>query len=283
MLVIHVDVRVRPEDVEAFLIETRRNASLSVAEPGVRRFDVLLDEGDTTHVVLSEAYVDQEAADAHKQTDALRALARRRRRDDGAAAQLDAVHRGVPRGGRLVSVRPGAAAEGDVRARPRGRARGACCRPSGGGSCCARAATRRGTAHLLGRRRAGRVVHGHPRADGGRRPRRDRAGAGRGCGRRRRHRRGQRARPGQGGRGAARQRHRSAGPPRGRRPGRADRAAVGAVRRRAHHRGHRRRGDRQRAAALPGARASRPASAARTCCRRSRWSTRCSPWAARPR
>ena len=62
MLVIHVDVRVRPEDVEAFLIETRRNASLSVAEPGVRRFDVLHDEGDTTHVVLSEAYQDQEAA-----------------------------------------------------------------------------------------------------------------------------------------------------------------------------------------------------------------------------
>jgi len=69
MLVIHVDVRVRPDDVEAFLIETRRNASLSVAEPGVRRFDVLLDEGDTTHVVLSEAYQDQEAVDAHKRTE----------------------------------------------------------------------------------------------------------------------------------------------------------------------------------------------------------------------
>ena len=29
MLIVHVDVHVRPDDVEAFLIETRRNASLS--------------------------------------------------------------------------------------------------------------------------------------------------------------------------------------------------------------------------------------------------------------
>ena len=40
----------------------------SVAEPGVRRFDVLQDEADETRVVLSEVYVDQAAADAHKQT-----------------------------------------------------------------------------------------------------------------------------------------------------------------------------------------------------------------------
>jgi quinol monooxygenase YgiN len=68
MLVVHVHVRVKPDTLKEFLVETRRNASLSVAEPGVRRFDVLLDEDDTTHVVLSEAYVDQAAADAHKQT-----------------------------------------------------------------------------------------------------------------------------------------------------------------------------------------------------------------------
>ncbi len=68
MLVVHVHVRVKPEQVEAFLAETRRNAAASVEEPGVRRFDVLQDESDETHVVLSEVYVDQEAADAHKQT-----------------------------------------------------------------------------------------------------------------------------------------------------------------------------------------------------------------------
>jgi autoinducer 2-degrading protein len=68
MLVVHVHIRVKREYLEAFLAETRRNAAASVEEPGVRRFDVLQDESDETHVVLGEAYVDQAAADAHKQT-----------------------------------------------------------------------------------------------------------------------------------------------------------------------------------------------------------------------
>ncbi len=68
MLVVHVHVRVRPEDLEAFLAETRRNAAASLQESGVRRFDVLQDEGDAGHLVLNEVYVDQPAADAHKQT-----------------------------------------------------------------------------------------------------------------------------------------------------------------------------------------------------------------------
>jgi len=68
MLAVHVHVRVKPEDVDAFLAETRRNAAASVQEPGVRRFDVLQDEGDAAHVVLYEVYVDHAAADAHKQT-----------------------------------------------------------------------------------------------------------------------------------------------------------------------------------------------------------------------
>ena len=62
-------VRVAPGHLEAFLAETRRNAVASLQEPGVRRFDVLRDEGDATHVVLTEVYVDQAAADAHKQTE----------------------------------------------------------------------------------------------------------------------------------------------------------------------------------------------------------------------
>lgn len=68
MLVVHVHVRVNPEDVEAFLAATRRNAAASVQEPGVRRFDVLQDEADPARLVLNEVYVDQAAADAHKQT-----------------------------------------------------------------------------------------------------------------------------------------------------------------------------------------------------------------------
>jgi (4S)-4-hydroxy-5-phosphonooxypentane-2,3-dione isomerase len=68
MLVVHVHVQVKPDDLEAFLAETRRNAAASLQEPGVRRFDVLEEEGNQTHVVLTEIYVDQTAADAHKQT-----------------------------------------------------------------------------------------------------------------------------------------------------------------------------------------------------------------------
>ena len=68
MLIVHVHVRVRAEDLEAFLAETRRNASASLAEPGVRRFDVLQEEGDATHVVLNEVYADRSAADGHKRT-----------------------------------------------------------------------------------------------------------------------------------------------------------------------------------------------------------------------
>lgn len=68
MLVVHVHVHVTPDDVEEFLAECRRNAEASLQEPGVRRFDVLQDEGDPAHVVLNEVYVDQAAADAHKQT-----------------------------------------------------------------------------------------------------------------------------------------------------------------------------------------------------------------------
>jgi autoinducer 2-degrading protein len=68
MLVVHVHVHVTAGDVEAFLAECRRNSEASLQEPGVRRFDVLQDEGDPAHVVLSEVYVDQAAVDAHKQT-----------------------------------------------------------------------------------------------------------------------------------------------------------------------------------------------------------------------
>jgi (4S)-4-hydroxy-5-phosphonooxypentane-2,3-dione isomerase len=68
MLVVHVHVHVTPGELEAFLVETRRNSEASLQEPGVRRFDVLQDESNPAHVVLNEVYLDQAAADAHKQT-----------------------------------------------------------------------------------------------------------------------------------------------------------------------------------------------------------------------
>jgi autoinducer 2-degrading protein len=68
MLVVHVHVRVKPDDLDAFLPATLANARASVEEPGVLRFDVIQDEADPTHVVLVEVYRDAEAAAAHKET-----------------------------------------------------------------------------------------------------------------------------------------------------------------------------------------------------------------------
>lgn len=68
MLIVHVDVHVVPDQVEAFLDATRANHAGSLAEPGVLRFDVVQDLTDPAHVVLVEVYRDDAAAAAHKET-----------------------------------------------------------------------------------------------------------------------------------------------------------------------------------------------------------------------
>lgn len=68
LLIVHVDVAVVPEQVEAFLAATEPNAQGSREEPGVVRFDVIQDRADPAHVVLVEIYRDEDAATAHKDT-----------------------------------------------------------------------------------------------------------------------------------------------------------------------------------------------------------------------
>jgi (4S)-4-hydroxy-5-phosphonooxypentane-2,3-dione isomerase len=68
MLVVHVQVRIRPDRVADFLAATLANARGSVQEPGVLRFDVIQDQADPAHVVLVEVYPDADASAAHKQT-----------------------------------------------------------------------------------------------------------------------------------------------------------------------------------------------------------------------
>jgi autoinducer 2-degrading protein len=68
MLVVHVDVRVNPNQVEDFLSASEVNARASLAEPGVLRFDVIQDQDDRAHVLLVEVYRDAEASAAHKAT-----------------------------------------------------------------------------------------------------------------------------------------------------------------------------------------------------------------------
>lgn len=68
LLVVQVDVAVVADQVEAFLAATAVNAAASRQEPGIVRFDVLVDRADPFHVVLVEIYRDEAAAAAHKET-----------------------------------------------------------------------------------------------------------------------------------------------------------------------------------------------------------------------
>jgi autoinducer 2-degrading protein len=68
LLIVHVHVRVKPGTEAAFCEATRANASESVQEPGVVRFDVIQQQDDPARFVLVEIYRDEAAAAAHKLT-----------------------------------------------------------------------------------------------------------------------------------------------------------------------------------------------------------------------
>ena len=68
LLIVHVDIAVVPERLDAFLAATEENAVASRDEPGVVRFDALSDRADASHVILVEIYRDEAAAAAHKET-----------------------------------------------------------------------------------------------------------------------------------------------------------------------------------------------------------------------
>jgi autoinducer 2-degrading protein len=68
LLIVHVDIAVLPEHLDAFLAATQDNAEASRDEPGVLRFDVLTDRADPSHIVFVEIYRDDAAAAAHKDT-----------------------------------------------------------------------------------------------------------------------------------------------------------------------------------------------------------------------
>jgi quinol monooxygenase YgiN len=69
MHIVHVFVHIKPEFIEAFKTFSLDNASNSVKEPGVARFDVIQQQDDPTRFVLLEVYRDADQAPAaHKQT-----------------------------------------------------------------------------------------------------------------------------------------------------------------------------------------------------------------------
>ena len=68
MLIVHIQVQVKPECVEAFKEATLANAQASMREPGVVRFDVAQQQDDPARFVFVEVYRNAAAAAAHKET-----------------------------------------------------------------------------------------------------------------------------------------------------------------------------------------------------------------------
>lgn len=68
MLIVQVQIQVKPEHVAAFLAATRLNARCSRLETGVLRFDVLQQADDPARFLLVEIYRDAAAQAAHRET-----------------------------------------------------------------------------------------------------------------------------------------------------------------------------------------------------------------------
>jgi len=68
MLVVHVFVHVKPDQLEAFETATLENARNSIREPGVARFDIIRRQDDPARFVLVEVYRTSEDPAKHKET-----------------------------------------------------------------------------------------------------------------------------------------------------------------------------------------------------------------------
>ena len=68
MLVVHIQVHVKPEFIDGFKEATLANARASVKEPGIARFDVVQQQDDPARFIFVEVYRSAEASAAHKET-----------------------------------------------------------------------------------------------------------------------------------------------------------------------------------------------------------------------
>jgi quinol monooxygenase YgiN len=68
MLIVHVHVQVKPDQVQAFKTASVENSRQSLTEPGIAQFDILQQQDDPTKFLLVEVYRTPEAPAAHKQT-----------------------------------------------------------------------------------------------------------------------------------------------------------------------------------------------------------------------
>ena len=68
MFVLVVQIKIKPENVDAFMGKLAENAKNARKEPGCKQFDVLVDPNDKTKVMLYEVYNDDKAFEAHQAT-----------------------------------------------------------------------------------------------------------------------------------------------------------------------------------------------------------------------
>ncbi len=68
MYIVHVFIHVKEEYLQAFREATLDNASNSILEAGVARFDVIQQVDDPTRFVLIEVYRDESDTVLHKET-----------------------------------------------------------------------------------------------------------------------------------------------------------------------------------------------------------------------
>jgi quinol monooxygenase YgiN len=64
--VLQVQIRIKPENVDAFMEKLAENAADARKEPGCKQFDVVVDPKDRTSVMLYEVYVDEKAFEEHQ-------------------------------------------------------------------------------------------------------------------------------------------------------------------------------------------------------------------------
>ena len=65
-LVLQVNIKVKPENVDSFMQKVIENAKAARGEPGCRQFEVLVSPDDKTSIMLYEVYDDQKAFEAHQ-------------------------------------------------------------------------------------------------------------------------------------------------------------------------------------------------------------------------
>jgi len=68
MLIVHVNIHVKPEFIEAFRMASIENAQNSLQESGIIRFDVLQQQDDLSRFMLVEIYRTPNDSALHKET-----------------------------------------------------------------------------------------------------------------------------------------------------------------------------------------------------------------------